>query len=465
MLYINSQYYKIATFIATLFIYALCLFFGEIDAVDRAASSLILIFGVYFAFRPNNFLHPANFIFANYLLYLLMPYSIFLVYREFEIEYLLPWGIINDWSKVSSSALTHFELTFLLFFLSTTFFYSKLARDRSFKGNTEIVCLYEISAPAVMVLTGVVFIGCALFFNLTGGVSTWLSNYSEAYITGKAGIGLLNYSLIISAHLLAFIAGWMKWRDSQRFSKLVWASILVTLFACMFLQGVKSRIPLILFFFLTPKLIFSELKLNRAIIYFLLLIILFSVGMYFRSGGFYDTPRLAIEYLQSYFNTIFLHDIVLNDPAVYDSFGSMLRGFNKFRELVGDQVPREKYDLSVALTQNYFPDDWYNDGATQQWPIETDLYLTFSNPLFWVIPIFGYALIITMIGRVAMQGAPFFLFLYGAELVRIMSIFRSGLLTWDLLILIVYYVFIFFVCRLFLFREKLGVKISAAEAL
>jgi hypothetical protein len=454
MLYINSPSYKITTFIATLLIYALFLLLGIIDAVDRAAASLILIFGVYVAFRPNKFLHPANFIFANYLLYLLMPYSLFLVYREFEIEYILPWGMINDWSKVSSIALYHFELTFLLFFLSVTFFYSKLVRHRSLKVYTEVVYLYEISASAVMVLTGGVFIGCALFFNLTGGVSAWLSNYSETYITGKAGIGLLNYSLIILAHLLAFIAGWMKWRDSQRFSKLVWASIFVTLFACMFLQGIKSRIPLMLFFFLTPRLIFSELKLIRAIIYFFLLIIIFSIGMYFRSGGFYDTPRLAIEYLQSYFNTIFLHDIVLRNPAVDDSLGSMLRGFNKFRELVGEQVPREMYDLSVALTQIYFPGDWYNDGATQQWPIETDFYLSNSQPLFWIIPIFVYTFIISIIGKKAIQGAPFFLFLFGAELLRIMSIFRSGLLTWDLLILITYYFAIFVLCKAFVFRRK-----------
>lgn len=463
MLYNNRLYHKMVAIAATAFIYTLCLFFAKIYVLDRAVASLILIFGIYLTFRPEAFLHPSNFIFANYLLYLLMPYSLFLVYKTFEIEYLLPWGMINDWSKISNDALYHFELTFLLFFLSATFFYSKFAKSSSWQDKRELKYLYEISAPAVMVLTGFVFVGCILFFILTGGVTAWLSNYSETYIAGKAGVGLLNYSLIISAHLLAFIAGWMKWRDSQRFSNIAWTSILITILACIFLQGIKSRIPLILFFFLAPKLVSVELKLNKAIIYFLLLILLFSVGMYFRSGGFYDTPRLALEYLQSYFNTIFLHDIVLNASPATDSLGSMFRGFNKFRELVGEQVPREKYDLSVALTQIYFPNDWYNDGATQQWPIETELYLANGQPLFWMIPIFIYTFVITIIGRKARQGVPFFLFLFGAELVRIMSIFRSGLFTWDLLILISYYFAIFVACKVLIFRRKLNTQISALE--
>lgn len=451
---INNIYYKLIALIATFFLYALCLISANIYATDRATASLVLILGLFLTFRPSAFLHPANFIFANYLLYLIMPYSLFLVYREFKIEYLLPWGMINDWSKVSSNALYHFELTYLLFLLSAIFFYNKLMESRLRKTKPLVVYSHGASKLGVLVFTGIIFAGCLVFLSVTGGVANWLSNYSETYITGKAGVGLLNFSLIISAHCLAFIAGWMKWRDGKKFSTFIWVCISVTLLACIFLQGIKSRIPLILFFFLIPRLISAKLTLKRAVIYFLLLICLFSIGMYFRSEGFYGTPRLAVEYLQSYFNTIFLHDMVLTGSLNEDLLGSMFRGFNKFRELLGEQVPRETYDLSVALTQIYFSDTWYGGGATQQWPIETDFYLSIPQPVLWSIPIFIYTFIISMIGKEAVVGMPFFLFLYGSELVRMMSIFRSGLFNWNLFVLIAYYFIIYIIFKAFIFRQK-----------
>lgn len=441
------------SFSATLLVYTSFLIFAEFDLTDRAAASFVLILGIYLSFKPKVFLHPGNLVFANYLLYLLLPYSLFSIYRVFNIEYLLPWGLINDWSRLSNEALYHFELTFTLFFLSTTFLYSKIVKEQPFLDKPGNINTYEVSKLGVVLLFGFIFVGCVLFLSLTGGASAWMTNYTETYTKGKAGVGLLNFALIVFAHFLAFVAGWMKWRDRQSFPAWMWAGVIITLFACMFLQGIKSRIPLLLFFFLAPQLISAKLHLSKAIAYFFLLMLLFSVGMYFRSGGFYNTPQLALEYLQSYFNTIFLHDLLMNNPPPAESTGSMLRGLNKLQELFGDKLPREKYDLSVSLTQIYYPNDWYNDNATQQWPIESDFYTTFSQPIFWIIPILIYAVIIVTIGRRAVGGAPFFLFLYGAELVRIMTIFRSGFITYDIFLLIPFYFTIFAVCKLLFFRR------------
>jgi len=185
---------------------------------------------------------------------------------------------------------------------------------------------------------------------------------------------------------------------------------------------------------------------------FVLLIVMFSVGMYFRSQGFYDTPRMALEYFQSYFNTIFLHDIVLSNLP-HGSMSSMLMGFWKYTEIFSGTIPRESYDLSVALTQIYFPRDWYAYGATQQWPIETDFYLTFVSPIFWFIPVFIYSTLWMILEKRASTGVPFFVFVFGAELVRIMSIFRSGLLTWNIWVLITFYLLIYIVC-VKIFRRK-----------
>ena len=398
---VRVDYAKMVVIFVVLFFYSLTVLLSIFDLVDRALASLILIGATYLALRPDAFLHPANFIFANYLLYLVMPYSLFLIYKIFNIEYILPWGLINDWSLLSSEALYHFEVTFLIFFFSAIYLFENTNKTNLSAAAGNADRSFEASKVGIWLITGGMLIGCALFFQLTGGANAWLSNYSEAYLKNKEGVGFLNFALIIFAHFLAFVAGWMKWRSHRNYSAWLWVAVLVALLACIFLQGIKSRIPLVLFFFLLPKLMFVRLALGKSIIWFLFLISLFLIGMYFRSDGFYGTPRLGLEYLQSYFNTIFLHDLVLNSPPPNEITRSMFRGIYKYQELLGGQVPREKYDLSVALTQRFFPSDWYIDGATQQWPIETDLFVTVGLPVLWVIPIFIYMFFVIGLRRKA----------------------------------------------------------------
>lgn len=459
------NYTNIVSFLVVILFYLLTVLLSIFGLADRPLASLVLVGATYLAFRPAAFLHPANFVFVYYLLYLVMPYSLFLVYKIFDIEYILPWGLINDWSLLSFDALYHFEVVFLMFFMSSIYLYKNANRGRlSFDAAPSYAThTFEVSKKWVWFLTGCMLIGCALFLQLTGGAGAWVSNYSEAYLKNKEGVGFLNYTLIIFSHFLAFVAGWMKWRSERNYSAWLWAAVLIALLACIFLQGIKSRIPLVLFFFLLPRLMRARLVLGKSIIWFLFMVLLFLIGMYFRSDGFYGTPRLAIEYLQSYFNTVFLHDLLLNSPPPSEITGSMFRGVYKYQELLGEQVPREKYDLSVALTQHFFPSDWYIDGATQQWPIETDLFVTTDLSMLWLIPIFIYMFFMIGLSRRAVQAKPFFIFVYGAELVRIMSVFRSGLLTWDLPLLVTYYFLIYLVSKAIFVTKVSGVRSRPAH--
>ena len=69
------------------------------------------------------------------------------------------------------------------------------------------------------------------------------------------------------------------------------------------------------------------------------------------------------------------------------SFFALGMGVFKYLELLGQNVPRTDYDLSVKLTAIYFPSHWFNDSATVQWPLSTELYLSFPLKIFWVIAI------------------------------------------------------------------------------
>jgi len=435
----------------TAFVFSFMVLVSELDYIRRPTASIVLFLGVFFSLRPKKYVHPCMLVLVNYLLYFVMPYSLYLIYDMFDIDYILPWGMLYDWGKVSATAVSHFELTFLFFYLGM--FFSSEILLRKAVSNTGAKREYDVRLSGVMILMVTMAIGIAAFLNRTGGLSAWISNYSSTYITAKEGIGFINYLLINTAHLLAFIAGWIIWRTRKKVSYLIWLPLIAILILCIFLQGIKSRIPLILFFFLMPKISTMKVNIRKAVIIFFSLILFFMVAMYFRSDGFYSTPRMAIEYLQSYFNMIFLHDMVLTNYFPGE-WVSMFMGMNKYTEIFVGKLPRETYDLSVALTQIYYPDTWFKFGATQQWPIESDFYLTFPSPLFWALPICLYSLMISVLYKFATNGVPVIMFIYSAEFVRIMSIFRSSLLTWNVLIIAIFYVVVLVGCTALIFRKE-----------
>lgn len=449
------QKYTSSIFLAAVcFMYSFMMLLAEMKIVNRPAASLILIMGLYLVLRPSSIIHPATLVFVNYLIYFVMPYFLFTIYDIFKIEYILPWGLINDWSKLSTTAIVHFELTFVLFYTSLLYCTDVVIEKLSFASlDPESNTTYSVSIKGTFVLTFIMLVGVIMFIVLTGGPKAWLTNYDNTYLNSKAGLGVINILLIYLAHLLAFIAGWMKWRSKEKYPLVLWVLMITVLVLCIYFQGIKSRVPLVLFFFLMPKLTTIDIKLRKAFIIFLALIVFFMVSMYFRSNGFYSTPGMALEYLQSYFNTIFLHDLTLSNYTQGETT-SMFMGLKKYTEIFVGKIPRENYDLSVALTQRFYPDDWYIGGATQQWPIETDFFLTFPTPFFWFIPIFTYSFIMAFLYKLTTSGVPVIMFIYAAEFLRIMSIFRSSLLTWDAFIQFIFYGLVLISCTTLIFRKN-----------
>lgn len=388
---------------------------------------------VFLMFRNKEVLCPSNIVFGSYFLYFVFPSILFYVLEWVGWVYVLPWGKVNDWSKLSDEAVLSFAYVFSLFFLFTRFFEVLMARTSA----QDLFSSYRVNPFMLFVASTLILVGGLYFFQVTGGIDAWFGNYSDTYLENKKGYGLLNFLLIMSSNFLAFVLGFY-WRTQRRVSWFLILFVLLVLTFCAYIQGVKSRIFYFAIFFSIPWLSVARLTLKKGAFIFLGFTLAFSFAMYFRSNGFYSTPEMLLEYFLSYFNTIFLHDMILRDMPS-DAFLTMSYPINKWLTFVG--VPSEEYlhDVSRWLTSIYYPEQWFEGAATQQWPIETELYLNYENYVFWIIPIFIYSLFICGLYLLRYRLGPVFLFIFVCELLFFLSMFRGSMLQWIALFNVVFY--------------------------
>ena len=396
---------------------------------------------IFLAFRPKALYHPANFIFVFYALYLLLPASIFFVYEAFNISYVLPWGKINDWDNLSHQSLFDFFLVFLMFFIIL-----RLVISNKKMASLNVIGLKQVRLSKKR-LYFVMFCSTVLimfYFQATGGSKAWLANGVSNYIAARAGLGLQNLILLHLTNLFAFILGLIWYFHAPRRYRTIILCILAILIFSALLQGLKSRLAYYLFFSLAPFLMHRQVGLVKSAYLFLFFLSLFSFGMYFRSNGLY-AGRAATEYFLSYFNIVFLHDMSLVDSHA-GSFFALGMGFQKYLEVFGQEVSRLDYDLSVRLTSQYFPTHWFERSATMQWPIATELYLSFPYRIFWVIPIFLHCIWLRSLITLSNKDC-FFVFIFLAEVIRLMTLMRSSFLPWNLAVTLLFYAFLFLVWR------------------
>lgn len=407
-----------------------------------------LIVLMFLVCRNKEVLCPSNVVFGSYFLYLVFPSILFYVLEWLNWTYVLPWGKTNDWSKISDEAILSFGYVFTLFFFFTRFFEVILKR-----GSAEDLFLqYRVNPALLFVFALLVFLGSAYFFQVTGGADAWFGNYSETYLGNKKGFGLINFLLIMSSNFLAFVLGFY-WRTQRHVNWLLVVSVIVVLIFCAYIQGVKSRIFYFTIFFSIPWLSAMSFTLKKGVFIFLGFVFAFSFAMYFRSNGFYSTPEMLLEYFLSYFNTIFLHDMILRDMPP-DFFLTVSYPFNKWMTFVG--VPSDEYlhDISRWLTSIYYPSQWFDESATQQWPIETELYLNYGSYAFWVVPIFIYSVFICGLYSLRYRMGPVFLFMFVSELLLFLSMFRGSMLQWIELFNLLFYGVLLLCSRLLFVRCK-----------
>ncbi|AEJ18681.1 hypothetical protein [Gracilinema caldarium] len=139
-------------------------------------------------------------------------------------------------------------------------------------------------------------------------------------------------------------------------------------------HGSKLQIAMFLVIAFLPWLRNLKILDKRIILLTVALTAIFIAGLLFR-GFDLRKPQQLVSGIFYYFNTLDLLVVAVRDfrPSFLTTF---FLPFNKFLTPFGLSNPNLYYDMNHFLTAMYFPEAW-QIRATQQWPVETDLYLNF----------------------------------------------------------------------------------------
>lgn len=223
-----------------------------------------------------------------------------------------------------------------------------------------VLCLLYVAAT--LMVFGVVL--------SSGGFGVWISDPGDAFLN-RAGSGVYVVLSHFISIALAALSGYFAY--STRRIGLLWlffSWVLVT----SPVHGSKFQISLLIVVALIPWL--RELRFfSRGTLFLgVALVLVFFLGLYFRNLSWIEFETM-LPYALNYFTALDNLAISIRDfsPSLLETF---FLPFNKLLTPLGldPQVPY--YDMNHLLTDIYFPHAW-EIRATEQWPVETDLYLNF----------------------------------------------------------------------------------------
>lgn len=400
----------------------------------------LIIIATYLIFRPHHVFHPNNMVFASYGLYVVVSSTLTLILDLIDWEYVLPWGQTVFWKEMSLYLLFQVEFTFLILFFGLHYF----SRSKGI-ASKQVVESFSVKEN----FTNALYVACILlvflFMQLTAGVSEWVENYSYTYLTKREGFGLLNVTIIVLGNIVVYLLGLQTITARCKFPL-----ILKAIFLCMILSvigGIKSRFIFLLIVYLSPRFLHLSFKLRSVVMFSVAFFVLLYLGTLFRTDFFYASAPYFLEMLIGYFNSYQLHDLVVTsrDSAFFQTLSQF---FVKPLQILGIESKDASFDISIMLTKEFFPEQWENEHATQQWPIETEMYLNyFGFYLSWV-PLLLYAAAIGWLYRIAIIGRNYWLLLiYVMEFQRIFSTLRGTLIPWEMPVYIVQYFLIYITCK------------------
>lgn len=222
-----------------------------------------------------------------------------------------------------------------------------------------VICLFVLST----VLVGMIV-------QVSGGLAYWIEAPGDAFLN-REGSGVFVILSHLTTFCLASLVGYYAYRTKRWLPLLVfflWLAITSPV------HGSKLQISLILILSLTPWLRTWRVVSAAAVIFGFILFGIFFFGLYLRNIS-WITPEEAIPYALNYFTALRNLVMLLNDfdPGFIQTF---FLPFNKFLTPFGLSDPTLYYDMNHLLTDKYFPKAW-EIRATEQWPVEADLYLNF----------------------------------------------------------------------------------------
>lgn len=223
----------------------------------------------------------------------------------------------------------------------------------------------------------------------SGGFARWVEAPGEAFLN-RQGSGVYVVLSHFSTFCLAALVGYRAYMSKR---KLPLIFFIVWLALTSPVHGSKGLISLFLILSLTPWLRTLKFAGASSLIFVAALIFIFFFGLYLRNIS-WITPQEAIPYALNYFTTL-RNLILLFDDFRPDFLLTFFLPFNKFLTPFGLTDSSLYFDMNHMLTDRYFPTAW-EIRATEQWPVEADLYLNFYF-IFGLPLVFVYTYVI---GRV-----------------------------------------------------------------
>jgi len=406
----------------------------------------IIIIITYLAFPPTRVFHPTNMLMAYYGLYVVVSCGLNFILYAIGWEYKLPWGQAVFWDTFAKYTLFQIELTFLvLYFGLYQFAPAAMVGTGERRGQVRQQPTLGQVNPAVVYASIVVSVLLVVWFiQATAGIGQWLSDYSDTYLSKREGYGLLNVTIAPVGTAAVFLLGVMSYHSKRKI--IHWSLFLVILIILSFPAGFKSRLIFLIIVFVSPYL----LRINFSLKWVGRLAIAFFVLLYaatlVRTGGFYASPAYFMEMLIGYFNAYQLHDWIVTTRSP-EWFSTMHQILVKPMQIFGYASLDDNFDISVMLTKEYFPDQWDIGRATQQWPLETELYLNYYGLLLEPVPLLIYSAIIGWLYRRAVLEVRLPLIpIYILEFQRMFSMLRGTLIPWELPIYIMQYFLVYVIC-------------------
>lgn len=429
-------------FLFTIYIFIII---GMVEYESIFISLYVIV--TYMVYKPNRVFHPNNMLFAFSFLYICLPSSIYYIYEIYDIEYILPWGKLYEWDSLEKLTYYYMLYMFVIPFFAFYYFTKNTLEQKTYQ-------VYKVKNNWLFILIIILLILIFIFVYRTGGASGWLFNYQYTYLVGRTGSGLFNVLILLFSNIVVFLLGLKISQLKFNSKKIIWILIsFVIICIVAYLQGFKSRFIFLTLLFFFPFLINIKLSFKYISILGFLFFGLIILGNYLRSDGFYNSSQKIIEYMISYFNVYPLHDIIVKDFEL-DIFETIHHIFVKPLIIIGLIDSDIDFDISVMLTKIYFPQQWYEMKATQQWPLATELHINYYGMLFGWIPLIIYCYIISFLYKNMILGKLGFSLIYLIEMIRIFSTFRGVFLPWILPLDVILYILIYILIKRSINIEK-----------
>lgn len=222
-----------------------------------------------------------------------------------------------------------------------------------------MVFLYVVSTLAVV---------CIVL--ASGGFAVWINDPGDAFLN-RGGSGVFVILSHFSSMALALTAGYYGYAKKKIWPILLFLGWLILTSP---VHGSKFQLALLIILTILPWMRHSKLFAWDSICLGIGLVLVLGLGLYFRNHSWIDAQTF-LPYTLNYFTALENLAVSIRDfaPGGMETF---FLPFNKFLMPFGLSDPSFYFDMNHYLTDIYFPHAW-EIRATEQWPVETDLYLNF----------------------------------------------------------------------------------------